>query len=91
MEERSIMDGKVADGSAPAVADVSPEQENHKKKKPLFIVGIILAILIVIGGGVGAFAFFSWKNSPDTIALDIFSSLMKEKNVTTTAARTKFP
>lgn len=78
------MDGKVADGSAPVVADVSPEQENHKKKKPLFIVGIILAILIVIGGGVGAFAFFSWKNSPDTIALDIFSSLMKEKNVTTT-------
>lgn len=84
MEERSIMDEKVVDDSAPVITDINPEQEKHKKKKPLFIAGIIFAILIVIGGGVGAFAFFLWKNSPDNIALDIFSNLMKEKNVTTT-------
>ena len=72
-----------ADTPAAPIAPATPiEQPKVSKKKPLLIVGIIIAVLLVIGGGVGAFAFFSWKNSPEAIALDAFSNLIKAPNKT---------
>lgn len=66
----------------PAVPTMPMEQPATSKKKPLLLIGIIIAVLLVIGGSVGAFAFFSWKNSPEAIALDAFSNLIKAPNKT---------
>ncbi len=51
------------------------------KKKKSVIIAIIIAAIFVIGGGVAAFAYFSIKNSPENVAVDVFSNLLKEKNL----------
>ena len=75
------MAGETTASSEPK--ETAPEP-NKNKKKPLIIAGIIAAALLVIGGGVAAFAYFSAKNSPEGIAADIFTNLVKEKNVQAT-------
>lgn len=73
------------DSSAPVmektVATPNLTDPKNSKKKPLMIIGIVIAALLVIGGGVAAFAYFSAINSPEGIATDIFTNLVREKNV----------
>ncbi len=70
---------------SPSVVDPTPILDNSDepktpKKLPLIIAAAV-AVVLLIGGIVGAIAFFSWKNSPETIALDAISNLAKEKAV----------
>ncbi|MBQ3325732.1 hypothetical protein IJG79_01100 [Candidatus Saccharibacteria bacterium] len=66
----------------PTILTATPaEQTTQPKKKPFLIIGIIIAVLLVVGGGVVAFAYFASKNSPEAVSADIFSNLVKEKNV----------
>ncbi|MBR2601013.1 hypothetical protein IKE07_02680, partial [Candidatus Saccharibacteria bacterium] len=63
------------------VAKPNLTDPKNSKKKPLMIISIVIAALLVIGGGVAAFAYFSAINSPEGIATDLFTNLVREKNV----------
>lgn len=52
----------------------------HEKKHTGLIVGIILAVLVAVCGGL-ALWFFCWYSNPDQVAYDAVNNLIKAENV----------
>ncbi|MBQ1372672.1 hypothetical protein IIY67_00420 [Candidatus Saccharibacteria bacterium] len=60
-------------------ANALVDAKKPAKKKTGMIVGIVLALLLLIGGGIGAVLFFNWHESKDKVAADAFGKLLSVK------------
>ena len=68
----------VVDNTNPSVVAAEPVK---KKKKTGLIIGIVILVLLLIGGGIGAVLFVNWHESKEKVASDAMSKLFNAKLV----------
>lgn len=68
--------------TAPVPEPVSTPVAVPKKKRTNLIISAIIAAVLVVAGAVSAFLYFSWKNSPEIVALDAVTNLINVKSAT---------
>ena len=81
-----------AAGAAPTIADLATNSSANTastdatvktkgKKKTGLIIGLAIAAVAVIGGGVGAIAYLNWHESPEQTLADAISNVWNAKNI----------
>ena len=79
-------------GAAPTIADLATNPSANTasadatvktkgKKKTGLIIGLAVAAVAVIGGGVGAIAYLNWHESPEQTLADAISNVWNAKNI----------
>lgn len=79
-------------GAAPTIADLATNSSANTastdttaktkgKKKTGLIIGLAIAAVAVIGGGVGAIAYLNWHESPEQTLADAISNVWNAKNI----------
>ena len=79
-------------GAAPTIADLATNPSANTasadatvktkgKKKTGLIIGLAIAAVAVIGGGVGAIAYLNWHESPEQTLADAISNVWNAKNI----------
>ena len=78
--------------AAPTIADLATNSNANTastdatvktkgKKKTGLIIGLAIAAVAVIGGGVGAIAYLNWHESPEQTLADAISNVWNAKNI----------
>lgn len=79
-------------GAAPTIADLATNSSANTasadatvktkgKKKTGLVIGLAIAAVAVIGGGVGAIAYLNWHESPEQTLADAISNVWNAKNI----------
>lgn len=71
----------VANPTTPENTNNANTQAAKPKKKTGLIIGAIVAVLLVIGGGVGALAYVNWHESAENVFADALEYLWDAKNI----------
>lgn len=90
--ENATAESTPAAGAAPTIADLATNSSANTastdatvktkgKKKTGLIIGLAIAAVAVIGGGVGAIAYLNWHESPEQTLADAISNVWNEKNI----------
>ena len=90
--ENATAESTPAAGAAPTIADLATNSSANTastdatvktkgKKKTGLIIGLAIAAVAVIGGGVGAIAYLNWHESPEQTLADAISNVWNAKNI----------
>lgn len=90
--ENATAESTPAAGAAPTIADLATNPSANTasadatvktkgKKKTGLIIGLAVAAVAVIGGGVGAIAYLNWHESPEQTLADAISNVWNAKNI----------
>lgn len=90
--ENATAESTPAAGAAPTIADLATNSSANTastdataktkgKKKTGLIIGLAIAAVAVIGGGVGAIAYLNWHESPAQTLADAISNVWNAKNI----------
>ena len=90
--ENATAESTPAAGAAPTIADLTTNSSANTtsadatvktkgKKKTGLIIGLAIAAVAVIGGGVGAIAYLNWHESPEQTLADAISNVWNAKNI----------
>ncbi len=90
--ENATAESTPAAGVAPTIADLATNSSANTastdaavktkgKKKTGLIIGLAIAAVAVIGGGVGAIAYLNWHESPEQTLADAISNVWNAKNI----------
>lgn len=90
--ENTTAESAPAAGAAPTIADLATNSSANTastdatvktkgKKKTGLIIGLAIAAVAVIGGGVGAIAYLNWHESPEQTLADAISNVWNAKNI----------
>ena len=90
--ENATAESTPAAGAAPTIADLATNSsanttstdataKTKSKKKTGLIIGLAIAAVAVIGGGVGAIAYLNWHESPEQTLADAISNVWNAKNI----------
>ena len=90
--ENATAESTPAAGAAPTIADLATNSNANTastdttaktkgKKKTGLIIGLAIAAVAVIGGGVGAIAYLNWHESPEQTLADAISNVWNAKNI----------
>ena len=90
--ENATAESTPAAGAAPTIADLATNSSANTastdttaktkgKKKTGLIIGLAIAAVVVIGGGVGAIAYLNWHESPEQTLADAISNVWNAKNI----------
>lgn len=90
--ENATAESTPAAGAAPTIADLATNPSANTastdatvktkgKKKTGLIIGLAIAAVAVIGGGVGAIAYLNWHESPEQTLADAISNVWNAKNI----------
>ena len=90
--ENATAESTPAAGAAPTIADLATNSSANTtstdataktkgKKKTGLIIGLAIAAVAVIGGGVGAIAYLNWHESPEQTLTDAISNVWNAKNI----------
>lgn len=90
--ENATAESTPAVGAAPTIADLATNSSANTtstdataktkgKKKTGLIIGLAIAAVAVIGGGVGAIAYLNWHESPEQTLADAISNVWNAKNI----------
>ena len=90
--ENATAESTPAAVAAPTIADLATNSSANTastdatvktkgKKKTGLIIGLAIAAVAVIGGGVGAIAYLNWHESPEQTLADAISNVWNAKNI----------
>lgn len=90
--ENATAESTPAAEAAPTIADLATNSNANTastdatvktkgKKKTGLIIGLAIAAVVVIGGGVGAIAYLNWHESPEQTLADAISNVWNAKNI----------
>lgn len=90
--ENATAESTPAAEAAPTIADLAANPSANTastdataktkgKKKTGLIIGLAIAAVAVIGGGVGAIAYLNWHESPEQTLADAISNVWNAKNI----------
>ena len=90
--ENATAESTPATEAAPTIADLATNSSANTastdatvktkgKKKTGLIIGLAIAAVAVIGGGVGAIAYLNWHESPEQTLADAISNVWNAKNI----------
>ena len=90
--ENATAESTPAAGAAPTIADLATNSSANTastdatvktkgKKKTGLIIGLAIAAVAVIGGGVGAIAYLNWHELPEQTLADAISNVWNAKNI----------
>lgn len=90
--ENATAESTPAAEAAPTIADLATNSSANTastdttaktkgKKKTGLIIGLAIAAVAVIGGGVGAIAYLNWHESPEQTLADAISNVWNAKNI----------
>lgn len=90
--ENATAESTPATEAAPTIADLATNSsantastdttaKTKSKKKTGLIIGLAIAAVAVIGGGVGAIAYLNWHESPEQTLADAISNVWNAKNI----------
>ncbi len=90
--ENATVESTPAAEAAPTIADLAANPSANTastdataktkgKKKTGLIIGLAIAVVAVIGGGVGAIAYLNWHESPEQTLADAISNVWNAKNI----------
>lgn len=90
--ENATAESTPAAEAAPTIADLATNPSANTastdttaktkgKKKTGLIIGLAIAAVAVIGGGVGAIAYLNWHESPEQTLADAISNVWNAKNI----------
>lgn len=90
--ENAAAESTPAAEAAPTIADLATNSSTNTantdatvktkgKKKTGLIIGLAIAAVVVIGGGVGAIAYLNWHESPEQTLADAISNVWNAKNI----------
>ena len=90
--ENATAESTPAVEAAPTIADLATNSSANTastdatvktkgKKKTGLIIGLAIAAVAVIGGGVGAIAYLNWHESPEQTLADAISNVWNAKNI----------
>ena len=90
--ENATVESTPATEAAPTIADLATNSSANTastdatvktkgKKKTGLIIGLAIAAVAVIGGGVGAIAYLNWHESPEQTLADAISNVWNAKNI----------
>lgn len=90
--ENATVESTPAAGAAPTIADLATNSSANTasadttvktkgKKKTGLIIGLAIAAVAVIGGGVGAITYLNWHESPEQTLADAISNVWNAKNI----------
>lgn len=90
--ENATVESTPAAEAAPTIADLAANPSANTastdataktkgKKKTGLIIGLAIAAVAVIGGGVGAIAYLNWHESPEQTLADAISNVWNAKNI----------
>lgn len=71
----------LATNSSANTASTDTTAKTKGKKKTGLIIGLAIAAVAVIGGGVGAIAYLNWHESPEQTLADAISNVWNAKNI----------
>ena len=71
----------LATNSSANTASTDATVKTKGKKKTGLIIGLAIAAVAVIGGGVGAIAYLNWHESPEQTLADAISNVWNAKNI----------
>lgn len=71
----------LATNSSANTASTDATVKTKGKKKTGLIIGLAIAAVAVIGGGVGAIAYLNWHESPEQTLTDAISNVWNAKNI----------
>lgn len=71
----------LATNSSANTASTDATVKTKGKKKTGLIIGLAIAAVVVIGGGVGAIAYLNWHESPEQTLADAISNVWNAKNI----------
>lgn len=71
----------LATNSSANTASTDATIKTKGKKKTGLIIGLAIAAVAVIGGGVGAIAYLNWHESPEQTLADAISNVWNAKNI----------
>lgn len=71
----------LATNSSANAASTDATVKTKGKKKTGLIIGLAIAAVAVIGGGVGAIAYLNWHESPEQTLADAISNVWNAKNI----------
>lgn len=90
--ENATAESTPAAEAAPTIADLATNSSANTastdatvktkgKKKTGLIIGLAIAAVAVVGGGVGAIAYLNWHESPEQTLADAISNVWNAKNI----------
>ena len=90
--ENAAAESAPAAEAAPTIADLATNSSANTastdatvktkgKKKTGLIIGLAIAAVAVVGGGVGAIAYLNWHESPEQTLADAISNVWNAKNI----------
>lgn len=71
----------LATNSSANIASTDATVKTKGKKKTGLIIGLAIAAVAVVGGGVGAIAYLNWHESPEQTLADAISNVWNAKNI----------
>lgn len=71
----------LATNSSANTASTDATVKTKGKKKTGLIIGLAIAAVAVVGGGVGAIAYLNWHESPEQTLADAISNVWNAKNI----------